>query len=705
MARLKIIRRHGRAENKIESRGIAKLLHRIIRTIKGSGIRTRLYTAFAIPVLLMTIFGILSYSRTSDAIITNYEIGATDTLNATQDNISMGIEAVAAKAYDIINSDKVKNYYNKADELSREEGAALFAEITYDLEAAKASNNYIYNIHIFSSAGDNYSTAGDLPEDFYDNYLQSEEGQLITGSTERYLWTGSHSYLDEKLGNVQTSYSMSIVRKMSENNGFIIIDIPENLITKAISKLKFGEGSVIGFVAPGGKETLVNMDEPKVFGDLDYFKKLNDKKEMFGYSMEKYQNKNYLFLYSRLGDTGAYLCVLVPEHTILVKAEGIKLLNVVFILLACILAGVIGTLIAGGIGREITNVTKSIAKASKGDLTTEFNTRRTDEFRILSGSLTDMVGGMRKLIEKVSEVGARVNNSADALSHTSTEILDSTKNIAQAIEEIGEGVVQQASDTEQCSSRMTELSERINHVYQNSNEIGQIAQSTKTIVGDGIVTVDELNQKASATTDITHEVIREIEELELQSRSIENVIGVINDIASQTNLLSLNASIEASRAGEAGRGFAVVAAEIRKLADQSVSASNEIKDIIHEIQSKTKGTVASAKQARGIVESQMQALTKTVTTFENINQHVGKLVNNLDHITEGMKGIETAKDETMDAIRNISAVSQQTAASSEEVSATAITQINSVEHLSNSAAELAEEAEELKRAIEQFILS
>jgi methyl-accepting chemotaxis protein len=283
--------------------------------------------------------------------------------------------------------------------------------------------------------------------------------------------------------------------------------------------------------------------------------------------------------------------------------------------------------------------------------------------------------------------------------------LSSTRGISTAIVEIENGVVQQAADTEQCLGQMSDLSDKINQVYDNTHKIEQIANDTKVIIGDGIQSVDELNDKSNATTEITRVVINEIEDLELQSGSIADFIEVINQISSQTNLLSLNASIEAARAGEAGRGFAVVAEEIRKLADQSVEASKQITEIVGKIQEKTKGTTASARQAESIVKSQMEALTKTVSAFENINQHVGNLVDNLNSISDGVRGIETAKDETLDAIRNISAISQQTATSSEEVSATANNQISSVEYLNKSASELAEDAKKLETAIQRFKLS
>jgi methyl-accepting chemotaxis protein len=667
-----------------------------------SGIRIKLLIAFAIPIFLMAVFGIVSYNKASNAVITNYENISSDTLNAVKEYIFMGVDAVSTKSYEISDNNVVKKYFKNADELSAEEGAASFSQVNDIITTAKSSHTFIYAIHSIGEEGNSISTVGELPEDIYNTFLESPEGQLISTSTDRYMWVGKHSVLDDILENKQTTYAVSIIRKMAENNGFIIMDVPTNQITKALSQVDFGEDSVVGFVTEDGIETLENTEETNVFKDLTYYQEAAAGSEPFGFSYEKYNGQNYLFLYNKIGSTGATLCALVPKHTILKQVNEIRILSIVFVTLACIIAGVIGTVIAGGIGSEIVKLAKSIAMAAKGDLTTKFKTKRKDEFLILSNSLMDMVGGMRNLIETVASFGSKVNGSADTLSHTSSDILVSTKDISLAIGEIEKGVVQQASDTEQCLVQMSDLSDKINQVYESTYEIEQIAKDTKTIVGGGLVTMDELSNKSSATTDITHTVINEIEALELQSRNIANFVNVINEIASQTNLLSLNASIEAARAGDAGRGFAVVAEEIRKLADQSVNASNQINSIVSEIQNKTKVTVVSAKKAENIVGSQMEALAKTISTFNNINEHVGNLVNNLNNISEGVKGIEAAKDETLDAIRNISAVSQQTATSSEEVSATATNQISSVEYLSQSAAELAEDSKKLEEAIQMF---
>jgi methyl-accepting chemotaxis protein len=176
----------------------------------------------------------------------------------------------------------------------------------------------------------------------------------------------------------------------------------------------------------------------------------------------------------------------------------------------------------------------------------------------------------------------------------------------------------------------------------------------------------------------------------------------MNEITEQTNLLSLNAAIEAARVGAAGRGFAVVADEIRKLAVKSSTESGRIAAVIEKIQQKTRNTVDAARKAESIVATQEGALKDTVKTFDDINRHVENLTSNLAKISLGIEKIGKAKDDTLSAIESISATLEETVAASTEVSTTAENQLSSVEQLNNAALRLGSDANNLEETVKIF---
>lgn len=680
--------------------------------LKLLNIRVKLFIGLLVPVVLLGIYGWKSYQMSENAIIHNYEISSAGTLNAVSDYLGFGMNIIDEKTMELIAKPDIRVYFNKKEGDTADIMGTLNQQnsIQSDIGLSKDTNSFIAGVHLLGVNGKGISTAAPISKTLYAAFIDSPEAKLLEDKAVQSVWVGSHTGLDEQLvdGDVKyttNDYAMSIIRKMNTNNGFVVIDVSKQQVLDMFAKYDLGEGSIVGLVNNDGREVLTGTEEEKVFSNLPKFAEIASGVEPSGYFYDTYNNEEYLFLYSKGINTNIVLCALIPKSTILNQVEDIKKLNVTFVVVACIFAALMIIFIAGGVSIAISSLMKSISQASKGDLTTQFFSKSNDEFRVLSDGIANMMKSMRNLIGEVQEVGSKVSSSAGSMSDTSEEVLVAAKDISQTIDDIEKGVVQQAGDTEQCLLQMSGLSEQINHVYNNTSEIEMIADNTKVIAGEGIVIVNELNEKSKATADITHNVIAKIQEFEVQSKNIAGFVTIINEIASQTNLLSLNASIEAARAGDAGRGFAVVADEIRKLADQSVQAANQIHNIVQEITAKTKDTINTAKQAESIVASQTEALNKTVQVFDFINDHVNDLANNLNNISIGIKKIETAKSDTMDAIQNISAVSEETAAASQEVSATALNQIDSVERLRIAAFELANDAKIMEESIKVFKIS
>ncbi len=664
--------------------------------------RTKIILTVLVPVIFMAVYGIVSYNKSSTAITNSYEANMDQTVSAVSDYLDLGLNGVQDKAVELLLSKAVSNYFVRLNKEDTLEDFNNLKALQQETMVVTQTNPFVSDVYIFANTGKPIVSNGSAPADLYDQFLESEQGQAYKEKKIKNKWIGSHPSLDKILEKDGSKYAMSIITRMTTPDGFIILDLDKKEILKSLENISAVKGSLAAIIASDGKETNTTESGDAMFTDTDFYKEAVKAGKGSGSDYVDYKGNNYLFVYKAVGDTGSMVCALIPKTEILKQVKTLKVLNIVFVAVASVVAIVIGYIIAVGIGLTIRRLMVSISKAAKGDLTVEFDTDKKDEFGVLSKSLNDMTSNMKQLIGEVYQVGAKVTQSSTELSQTSEQILTSTKGISLTIDEIEGGVVQQADDTEKCMGQMARLSDQIGQVYSNTYEIEKKATDTKSIIGEGVVTINELGEKAKATSEVTQTVIQSIEELEVKSRSINSFVGIINEIAAQTNLLSLNASIEAARAGEAGRGFAVVADEIRKLADQSVEAVSQIQDIVKDIQNKTQGTVESAKTAGEIVDSQTEALNKTVITFEKINTYVGGLVSNLDNISVGVKSIEAAKEDTLDAIRSISAVSQETAAASEEVSATANAQIGAVENLSHSATELEEDAKKLEKAIRLF---
>jgi len=676
---------------------------------KFQSIKVKLSIGLLIPIVLLAVYGFLSYSQSSKALIDKYEASSLDTMDAISKYMNMGFNMIEKSSLQITLDINFKQFFNLTAEEAM--GSTKSYDDTYDRISLQAtSNNFISAIHIIGRNGLDMSTAvtdKDINSNLYDSITKSDIGKQFKEKKAQFLWISDHSELDQSISKVKNannkdSYATSIIRKMSNGQGYFIVDVSSKQIKDTFKEYDMGKGSILGFISADGRETLANTDKASVFTDLPYYQKALESEDLRGFSYGKYNGQEYLFAYSKFKDVNGTVCALIPKSTILSKVNGIKTLSIIFVSLSCIIAIFIVFLIAGGISRSISFLKKSILQVSKGDLTAKFDTRRKDEFLSLSNGISDMMLHMRTLIGEVKEVGGAVSGSAVSLTNTAGDLLEATRGISRTVDEIGRGIIQQAGDSEHCLTQMSNLSDQINQVYNNANEIGRIASNTQSVSSEGKQIVDELNDKSKATSEITHDIIQKIQEFNARSKKIEGFVNLINNIASQTTLLSLNASIEAARAGAAGHGFAVVADEIRKLADQSLTAAKQIQTTVKDIDMQNKETVSTAEKAESIVASQTEALAKTVSVFDNISIHVNDLASNLNDIIKRLKTIETAKDDTLNAIQNISAVTEQTSASSEEVNATTQNQVDSVERLQEAANMLKLNAEKLEDAIRIF---
>lgn len=677
-------------------------------------IKVKMIGGFLISVLFIIALGIISYQKASEGLMQKYEQSTHSALNMTQKYFEVVLKGISSKASQINSSSVITSYYGgkyKKDPVTEYKS---IDEIRTTLTSFVSSDQYLQDISLVANYGQALSSSGLIQGTFYKGFSESTEGKNLLNSKDGEVWAGKHSYLDEQLKIDSSKYSLTYISYLKssvhKNIGFIIMDLKQEMIETALKDMNLDKGSIVGFITADHNEVIIGDSSNKFSFTAQKFynsplNKTTDTDTFTdGISTIQYQNQEYRFFYSRNNDVGVTICAMIPAAVILRQAVDLRNITFIFVAFACIIAGLIGTKLATGISGTIKKSNKYLKKVSEGDLTSTFSIKRSDEFQLLTKGITDTIFSMKTLIGKMKTVSSKVTETSENIVHSTSVLLHTTQGITSSVDDIRQGVAGQAQDAESCLLKMESLSNQINLMQQNTSQIKQSTLETKTSVNQSIEVIDTLSKKAQATNDITQTIIHDIEGLEEQSNQISDFVAMINDISEQTNLLSLNASIEAARAGAMGKGFAIVADEIRKLADQSSNASSKIAEIISAIQQQTKKSVSTAKEAEIIVESQKQALNSTIFAFRQIDTQVTDLSENLMVIISGIEEIENAKNDTLEAIESISAISEETAAATEVLSSTTDNQLSAVEVLNQAAKLLQEDAGDLNDAIKVFKL-
>lgn len=683
------------------------------KTTKGKrqcrfGIRSRIIITFMIPVILIIALGVISYKKASKGLIKSYEKAAAETMKATGRYFDLGFASAAATAKQLGADKNIDNIL----------AYGSYGEFHKSIVAKAKADDLIRNIHILSKNGVGISTsAGAVRKDLIPDFMDSFEGRKLSKSQEDIIWLGSHPYLDKTMKVYNQNYCMSLLLKASkianftekkdEIQAYIIIDISMEPILVTLEEFDWGRNSLISFITPDGREIAAKQDtedEKLMFQNQDFYKEALGRDDDSGTIYCSYNGRKYLFVYARMRETGAVVCGLIPQEMILGQAADIKKATYIFIIAAVITAFTAGTVIALDMGNAVKKMLKAFKRISEGDLTAAVTMKRQDEFGLLADGMSDMIYSMRSLLENVTNVNKEVMNSTGEVTAASRILDAETGEIISALTDIDAGIHRQASDTEECLNQMSVLSGKVNNVYENTDQMNQIANDVKESAKDGIIMVEDLSGKITRTVEATQNMINNIKKLDEKTKYIEGIINTMNEIAEQTNLLSLNASIEAARAGAAGRGFQVVATEVRKLADDSVQAAGRIRKLIDEIQAGTRDAVTTAVYARETAASEEASLYDTVRMFYHINGQVEKLAAGIGDVSAKMAGIEHSKKGTLDAMESISAIAEQTAAMSEQIGRSARRQMEAVGNLNNAVNGLDVSAGSLDNAVTIFTI-
>lgn len=352
---------------------------------------------------------------------------------------------------------------------------------------------------------------------------------------------------------------------------------------------------------------------------------------------------------------------------------------------------------------EIKKLNVNAREIAAGNLAVELTEAKTnDEIGELSNSFKEMVTTIRGIIQQVNDSSEQVAASSEQLSASSEQTKLATNEVTVAMQSIASANETQVKQMEEGSSSLAVMADNMNRVSDMVTNLSTSSLHTAKEAEKGNQVISKVVEQMSSLTNSVQDSTEVVKKLDDRSTEIGQIIKVITGISEQTNLLALNAAIEAARAGEHGKGFAVVADEVRKLAEESTRSANLISDLIKEIQMDSSAAMEAMLKGTTDAQNGMTVVNEAGLIFGKILTAVKSMNDDIQNVSSSSVEITEKTNKVKETIEILEEIVRQTAGNSQNVASTAEEQLASMEEISASAESLSEMAQELSQTVQKF---
>ncbi|OOM79375.1 methyl-accepting chemotaxis protein [Clostridium sp. BL-8] len=531
-------------------------------------------------------------------------------------------------------------------------------------------------------------------------------------------------YYDLTTNTMAVAVSKPIVRE-NKVVGVVSMDIDLKVLAETINETR-NNGGIYGFALDGKDNIVVHPNE-------DYMPK-EDKstsiEDILGsafsnaaqiessdgvYSTSKikdYDSTDRFIMFTTIPSSGWKVGLAIPSQIYNSSVEILIGTFIAIIVVASIATYILGHMLSLKIANPISTLTAIIDEVKNLKLSnSEYSNKQgkaknsSKEISTIYKSVDELRGNLLSIVHKLQGESNKVVDESSNLSNVVNESVASIEEVSATLSEIAHAIEIEAQDSQYGIEQLSNLSEQISNAAKDTNTLEKLSAITSENINNGISCIELLSSKIEETASAQDKANKNVSILAEKSKYIGEISNTISEIATQTNLLSLNASIEAARAGEHGKGFSVVANEIKKLSEQTADSTKNIIEIINEIQQEIGLTKSNMDVVEKSTNEYIESMDETKNVFMEINDKVSIMSKSVSNLVNSLSRINDHKEEVIKKFSDISAATEETAASSQEVLNVMEIQESNISELSVLADNLNEITLSLNSIIETFHIS
>ena len=492
----------------------------------------------------------------------------------------------------------------------------------------------------------------------------------------------------------------TIAQTVSDGHGVVSVSLSLQELMKIANQIKIGKEGYIYILDKNSNILIHPTLKPGSKAEGALFEQMF--KQKTGIMRYEYEGQKKLAFLTTNEITGWLIGGTMSESEIIQAARPILIATISIVLLFLVIGSIIVFWVVSSITKPLNLLVAASNQISNGDLTVVVPINSRDEFGQLSLSFNKMSDFLRKFLQQMGRTGEQLSAAGEQLSASAQESSEAANQVAHSITDVAHSVELQRNEISKTSSTINAMSTNVHQVAASTNQVVEQSSQAAERAVNGSKSIDKaINQmfKIEETVNASAQVVAKLGD---RSKEIGQIVDTISGIAGQTNLLALNAAIEAARAGEQGRGFAVVADEVRKLAEQSQQAAMQIATLITEIQKDTDKAVLTmndgtreVKTGADVVGVAGQAFNEIVTLVTKVYERVNEFAASTEEMAKGNQHIVTAMDKIDDMSKSVSAEAVNVSAATEEQSA-------SMEEIASASHSLLKVAQELQDEVNRF---